>query len=64
MKTKFLTIALFLCSYATIFSQITFSTDDFKNGENIIEIKMRYINYSDSLIIKDFARVPIWFSKD
>lgn len=42
----------------------TFSTQGFKNGENIIEIKKRYLNSSDSLIIRDFARVPVWFHKE
>ncbi|MEM6735667.1 MAG: hypothetical protein AAF620_06300 [Bacteroidota bacterium] len=42
----------------------TISTRDFKNGENIIEIKKKYINSSDSLIKEDFARVPVWFFRD
>lgn len=42
----------------------TLPTCDFKTGENIIEIKKKYINSSDSLIKQDFARVPIWFSRE
>ena len=42
----------------------TFSTSDFKEGENIIEIKKKYRNSSGSLIKENYARVPIWFSRD
>ena len=42
----------------------TISTRDFKDGENVIQIKKRYLNASDSLISRDFAHIPIWFSKD
>ena len=37
-----------------------FSSDHFRSGENIIQIKRKYIDPSDSLISKDFARVPVW----
>jgi len=45
--------------------QTVISSKNFKAGKNIILIKTKYIDPSDSTMIsKDFARVPIWFSGD
>jgi len=45
--------------------QTVISSKNFKIGENIIRIKTKYIDPSDSTAVsKDYARVPIWFSKD
>lgn len=45
--------------------QTVISSENFKAGENIILIKRKYINSSDStLVSEDFARMPVWFSKD
>ena len=42
-----------------------FSSDHFKAGENVILIKTKYIDLSDSMAVsKDFARVPVWLVKD
>lgn len=39
-------------------------TRHFEMGENIIELRKKYMDSSDSIIVDDFARVPVWFAKD
>lgn len=45
--------------------QTVISSRNFKNGENVISVKIKYFKPSDSVqVLEDFARIPVWFSKD